>query len=292
MATKKSKEKVGPAKTGGGLYIVPAVKKAFMIVEMMASDNHGYRLSEVARQCKLPVSTANVLLHTLQECGYLERDEHGAFSLRLKLFTEGNKLIRQVELYDASFAELQRLSRLTDFSINLAVPDVYELIYMRLIQGRGDIQVQAHVGQRRHFHQAATGKAMMAFFTDERTKEFASATGLPSVTNRTITTYRALLKELEQVRVQGYAIDVEESGHLLWGVAAPIFDHNGDVVAAVGVSGTVISLKQNADFLIQEVCKSALEISKCLGYEQPSRARIATVPWRRSDESLRAANSK
>ena len=62
---------MGPAKTGGGLYIVPAVKKAFMIVEMMASDNHGYRLSEVARQCKLPVSTANVLLHTLQECGYL-----------------------------------------------------------------------------------------------------------------------------------------------------------------------------------------------------------------------------
>ena len=109
------------------------------------------------------------------------------------------------------------------------------------------------------------GKAMMAFFTDERTKEFASATGLPSVTNRTITTYRALLKELEQVRVQGYAIDVEESGHLLWGVAAPIFDHNGDVVAAVGVSGTVISLKQNADFLIQEVCKSCLlYTSRCV----------------------------
>ena len=288
MATKKGKEKVGPTKTGGGLYIVPAVKKAFMIIEMMAADNRGYRLSEVARLCKLPVSTANVLLHTLQECGYLERDEQAAFSLRLKLFTEGNKLIRQVELYEASISELQRLSRLTDFSINLAVPDVYELIYMRLIQGRGDIQVQAHVGQRRHFHQAATGKAMMAFFPDERVKEFVDATGLPGVTNRTITSHRALMKELEQIRAQGYAIDAEESGNLLWGVAAPIFNHYTDVVAAIGVSGTTLSLKQNAEFLIQEVRKSASEISRCLGYEQP-RARATSVAFRRQNEPLRTA---
>jgi IclR family transcriptional regulator, KDG regulon repressor len=267
MPIKIATLKPGSRKTGGGLYIVPAVRKAFKILEMMASQNRGYKLSAVARECSLPVSTANVLLHTLQECGYLQRSENGAFTLTTKLFTEGNKLIRQVQLYDVAFPEMQRLSRITGFSINLAIPDRLELIYVRIIQGRGDIQVQSHVGQRRAFHQAATGKAMLAFFPEERVKEISETTGLPPITKRTITSFRLLIKELELVRSQGFAIDNEESGPSLWGVAAPIFDHQRNVVAALGVAGTVLSPTENAKFLIQEIRKSSLAVSRALGYE-------------------------
>ena len=263
--------KEAPKKRGSSVYTVPAVKKAFKIIEMMAAHNRGYKLSAVARECGLPISTANVLLHSLCECGYLYRSENGTFSLTTKLFTEGNKLIRQVQLYDIAFPEMQRLSRITDFSVNLAIPDHTELIYVRIIQGRGDIQVQSHVGQRRAFHQAATGKVMLAFFPEERIKEFAETTGLPAVTKRTITSYRQLIKELEAIRQQGFAIDNEESGKNLWGVATPIFDHLRNVVAALGVAGTVLSPTENVKFLITETRKSALAVSRLLGYEPPRR---------------------
>jgi DNA-binding IclR family transcriptional regulator len=265
--TSKVPQKGQPRKTPGGVYTVPAVKKSFRILEMMATQNRGYKLSVVARECNLPVSTTNVLLHSLQECGYLKRADDGNFFLTTKLFTEGNKLIRQVQLYDLAFSEMQRLSRLTELSINLAIPDGNELIYIRMIQGRGDIQVQSHVGQRRYFHQAATGKAMLAFFPEERVQTFASATRLPAVTKHTITSYRSLLKELEAVRSRGYALDVEESGKNLWGVAAPIFDHQRDVVAAIGVAGTVLSAAENAKLLIHETVRSAQAISRSLGCE-------------------------
>ena len=243
---------------------------------MMATQNRGYKLSAVARECALPVSTANVLLHSLQECGYLERSDAGNFSLTTKLFTEGNKLIRQVHLYDVAFSEMQRLARLTDFSINLAIPDGVELIYIRMIQGRGDIQVQSHIGQRRYFHQAATGKAMLAFFPQDRIKEFANTTRLPAVTKQTITSYRLLMRELATIRSHGYAVDSEESGKNLWGVAAPIFDHLGDVVAALGVSGTVLSPTEHTKFLTQETVKSAQAVSQSLGCE-PSSSMERTV---------------
>jgi len=257
----------GSRTTGAGIYIVPAVRKAFKILEMMASQNHGYKLSAVARECNLPVSTTNVLLHSLQECGYLQRSENGVFTLTTKLFTEGSKLIRQLQPYDVAFPEMQRLSRVSDFSINLAIPDRLELIYVRIIQGRGDIQVQSHVGQRRAFHQAATGKVILAFLPEARVKEIVEKTGLPAVTKRTITSYRVLIKELETIRSQGFAIDNEESGSNLWGVAAPIFDHQQNVVAALGVAGTVLSRSENATFLIQETRKSAVAVSRSLGYE-------------------------
>src|SRR6266496_2562941 len=154
---------------GGGVYTVPAVKKALMIMELMAADNRGYTISEVARLCSLPVSTANVLLHSLQESGYLYRGNDRSFSLTWKLFTEGNKLLNQVKLQEVALPELERLAELTDFTIDLAIYDKNELIYTHVIQGHGDIQIQARVGQRRYFHQSAAGKAMLAFFPIERT---------------------------------------------------------------------------------------------------------------------------
>src|SRR5438876_3152206 len=174
VATVEKKEKSSTA--GSGVYIVPAVKKAFMIIEMMALDDRGYTISEVARLCSLPVSTANVLLYTLQKCGYLQRFDDRTYSLTWKLFTEGNKLLNQVQLHELALPELERLAEITDLTIDLAIPDKHELIYVHVIQGRGDIQIQARVGQRRYFHQSAAGKAMLAFFPEERTKEFAEAT--------------------------------------------------------------------------------------------------------------------
>lgn len=238
-----------------------------MILEMMALENRGYTISEVARSCGLPVSTANVLLYSLQECGYLQRSDNRTFLLSWKLFTEGNKLLNQVQLHDLSLPELEKLAELTDLTIDFAIPDKDELIYVHVIQGRGDIQIQARVGQRRQFHQSAAGKAMLAFFPEERTKQFAEATGLPAATPRTITSYRALLKEIKVIRARGYAIDNEESGRGLWGVAAPVFDHKETVVAALGVAGTTLAPSENRSALIEQVKKSAMNVSKRLGFD-------------------------
>lgn len=251
---------------GAGVYTIPAVKKAFMILELMAIEDCGYTISELARKCSLPVSTANVLLHTLKECGYVERPDGRNFVLTWKLFTEGNKLLNHVQLHKLALPELERLADVTDLTIDLAIPDKHDLIYVHVIQGRGDIQIQARVGQRRLFHQSAAGKAMLAFFPEETTKEFASATGLPSATLRTITSYRALLTELAQIRSQGYAIDNEESGRNLWGAAAPVFDYKGNAVAALGVAGTTLARNDNTKVLIQEIKKSATAVSKRLGF--------------------------
>jgi IclR family transcriptional regulator, KDG regulon repressor len=244
-----------------------------MIVEMMALDNCGYTISEVARRCKMPVSTANVLLYTLQETGYVQRSEDRSFSLTWKLFTEGNRLVSQVKPYELVLPELERLSEITDLTIDFAIPDQYELIYVHVIQGRGDIQIQARVGQRRLLHQSAAGKAMLAFFSQECVKDFAEATGLPAVTSHTIASHGALVKELAQIQRQGYAADNEESGRGLWGVAVPVFDYRGAVVGALGVAGTTLGSSQNTKRLIQEIRKSALIVSRRLGYVGNAAAR-------------------
>jgi len=275
MRKRDGEQKGKSARTSKGVYTVPAVKKAFMILELMASHNCGYTITEVAKLFNLPVSTTNVLLHSLQECGYVQRSGKGVFSLTMKLFAEGNKIVNEVELHRLALPELERLATLTDLTVSVAIPDKYELMYLSVFQGRGDILVQARVGQRRHFHQAATGKAMLAFFPEERVKEYAEVTGLPAATPKTISSYRLLTKELELFRVQGYAIDNEESGHGLWGIAAPIFDRNGKVAGALGLAGTTLHLQKDMESLNEEVKESAREVSRCLGYKAEVVTRLA-----------------
>lgn len=267
------KWKVKTEKPGRGVYTVPAVKKAFMILEMMARDNRGYTISEAARQCSLPVSTANVLIYTLLGCGYVRRSENRTFFLTWKMFREGSGILDQSQVQKLALPELERLAQLTDLTTDAAIPDQYELIYVYVMQGRGAIQIQARVGQHRYFHQSALGKAMLAFFPEERIKDFADVTGLPAVTPRTITTYGALLKEVEQVRHQGYAVDNEESGRSLWGAAAPIFDYSGSVVAALGVAGTIFTLSEDSKGLITEIKTSAQRVSALLGFRGGSAGR-------------------
>ena len=261
-----------------------------MILEMMALDDCGYTISEVARLCHFPVSTANVLLYTLQQCGYVERSDSRTFSLTWKLFTEGNKRLHQVRLHKLALPELERLAEVTDLTIDFAIPDKHELIYIHVIQGRGDIQIQAHVGQKRYFHQSAAGKAMLAFFPEEKTKEFAEATGLPSATPNTITSYRSLLAELEAIRSQGYAVDNEESGRNLWGVACPVFDYSGSVVAALGIAGTTLARNGNTKSLIQEIKNSAITVSQHLGFAGSEAGRPSIRTGRLTPAAIRESS--
>jgi IclR family acetate operon transcriptional repressor len=107
---------------------------------------------------------------------------------------------------------------------------------------------------------------MLAYFSEERVKEFAEATGLPPVTPQTISSYRKLRRELAKIRAQGYGVDNQESGNSLWGIAAPVFDHKGTVVGALGLAGTTLIPDGRAKRLIQQIKKSALAASRSLGY--------------------------
>jgi DNA-binding IclR family transcriptional regulator len=76
------------------------------------------------------------------------------------------------------------------------------------------------------------------------------------------------MKELARIRAQGYAIDDQETGIGIRGVAAPVFDHNAKLVGAVGVGGAVFEMDQNLKSLIVSVKQCAKEISRKLGYHE------------------------
>jgi DNA-binding IclR family transcriptional regulator len=268
----KSREPKKPA------YTTPAVEKAFAILEMFATENRGYTISEVSRFLRLPISTASSLLYTLQSCGYAQRDSEGRFFLTMKMLVEGNKALSQMSLRDVARSELQRVRETTGLTVYFAVRDFDHAVYIDKLDGGSLMRPVYHVGQRMHMHHSATGKVLLAYLSDEQVGQIAERTGLPKSTANTLSSLTALKDHLTRVRAQGYAIDDEETMLGLRGVAAPIFDHNGRVVAALGAGGTVFEVSGNIRDIIDVVKGSAAELSIKLGYHETSIGAFSKVP--------------
>src|ERR1043166_1004077 len=149
-------------------YAVPAVEKAFAVVELFASHNRGYTLSEVSRLLKLPISTTSSLLHTMQNCGYLQRDEKGQFYLSMKIIIQAYRAASQLRPRQIAEPELVKLTAATGLTSVLAVLDGDRLAWIEKIEGPGHIQLAAQVGKRMYLHHTSTGKAILAHLPDEQ----------------------------------------------------------------------------------------------------------------------------
>nr|WP_239527747.1 IclR family transcriptional regulator C-terminal domain-containing protein [Haloferax alexandrinus] len=86
-------------------------------------------------------------------------------------------------------------------------------------------------------HWTSLGKAILAYLPEARRAEIVERHGLPSGTNRTVSSLSELEDSLTRVRERGYAIDDEEHLRGIRGIAVPLLDKNGEVKASIGVTG-------------------------------------------------------
>ena len=114
----------------------------------------------------------------------------------------------------------------------------------------------------------ATGKAILAYLPEEEIREVWNKSKIVKLTKKTNTDFILFKKELQEVKKNGYAIDDEENEIGVKCVGAPIFDMNGDVVAAISVTGPVTRITDDKiDFISNEVMQCTSLISKEMGYK-------------------------
>jgi DNA-binding IclR family transcriptional regulator len=161
---------------------------------------------------------------------------------------------------------LQLLREQTDETVHLAILDNTNIMYLYNLESTQAIRMRSYIGVRKPAFCTAEGHAILAFSPAQVVSSVLHE-GMVARTPKTKTTSADLLKALEQVRIDGYSIDDEESEVGMRGIAAPIRDMTGSVVAAVGVGGptqrlTKKSLRSIASLLVS----SAESISTRLGF--------------------------
>jgi DNA-binding IclR family transcriptional regulator len=167
---------------------------------------------------------------------------------------------------------MRHLTKQTGLTCHLAVLDGAEAVYIEKVEPEGFIRMDTWVGRRMKVHATSVGKAIAAYIPQEQVEEIVGKSGMEKRTPKTITTLPRLLKELEKVRTQGYAVDDEENNLGARCLGAPIFGDRGNIEASLGLSGTTQQVSpQTMPRILEALKDAARHISMGMGYRAPQR---------------------
>jgi DNA-binding IclR family transcriptional regulator len=253
---------------------VGVLTKVLSIFDLLDRSRDGLQLRAIAEQAKLNKSTAYRFLAHLEKEGYLVRDSTGAYLLGPRLVHLGSGSTYQSTIRKVSRPILEALWRDTGETVNLAVLDGREILYLDVIESPHSFRLVSQIGMRRPLHCTALGKAILAWQGTSFRDELLTAAKLEKLTPHSITRPSDLITELGRIQRRGYALDDEEVELGAKCVAAPVLDSSGQVAAGISVSGPTIRMARTRTAHIADAVKNAaLAISQHLGHQISSTDR-------------------
>ena len=247
---------------------IGSVQRAIDILNLFDSQSPELGTTEIARALGLHKSTTASLVSTLAANGFLNQNpETRKYRLGLRLVERAFAMLDQVEIRQIAYPCLQGLRDQWNETVNLAILDGTDVVYIERLLGTKTLGMRSEVGRRAHAHTTALGKAILSCLPIADVKAFVAAHGLPAVTPQTITQRQKFFAALDKTRQRGYAMDDEENEPGGRCVGAPVFDHGGRGVAAVSVSAPTARLPMSDVARVgAQVRATANAISRALGY--------------------------
>src|ERR1700722_14270886 len=250
---------------------VQSVDRALSILETLAEDDEGYRLSDLAVRTGLSTSTVHRLLATLEKRRFVQFDRYESkWHVVARSFSVGATFTRRRNFTAQAMPYLRKLRDLTRETANLAVVDDQSIIVLTRIESREIMRSLTKVGGRVAMVASGVGKAVLATYSDEDVNGIICRQGMPRLTEKSIVRPSELFRELQIIRRQGYAVDDEEARIGLRCVAAVVYSNCAEPLAAISVSGMTSRLtNQRLPELGKAVCEVARELTVAIGGVMP-----------------------
>jgi DNA-binding IclR family transcriptional regulator len=249
--------------------VVGALLHGLEILDLFSAEERELGVGEMARRLGMHKSSASRLAATLSAAGYLEpAGQAGRYRLGAKLVRFAGLAGDGASLPQIAVPLLRPLVDEVGETGHVVALDGTDVVTIGVVDGWRSVRMHGAVGKRSPAHATATGKALLSGLTDDEVR--ARYTGrLERRTPNTLTTVGALLEALAEIRARGCAFDAEELEVGLRCVAAPVVDHAGRVVAAVGLSGPAGRFAPET--IADDVRSTAATVSAALGAHPPGR---------------------
>lgn len=245
-------------------YILQSVSNTLDVLDLLA-EHKNLSVPEIAEHTGFGKSSVFRILATLESKNYVCKSEDARYSLDVKLVSIGQAAMNQNALIRYGHPFLEALTLASGETSHMAV--LFQSIYCRFIDkvvSSSTIHMDSHPGFFRRAHYMASGKVLLAYSPRILQETYADAVPFESMTKYSISSVEALLKELDEIKARGYAVDREESEYGLFCIAAPITNHTGQAIASVSISGPSTRMKEHAERNISLVTDTAASISQKL----------------------------
>lgn len=256
-------------------YTVNSVDNALILLAALRT-RPSLAVKEGSELLGVAPSTAHRLLNTLQAHGFVSQEpstrRYGAGPLLLEVALSS---LERIDVRHVARPHLVALAAETRETTSLAVPEGNQARFIDSAEGSELVRVANRTGDVVPAHLTSVGKAMLAGLSEEELLLAYPDDLLLGTTEHSLTSRTALLAELEEIRVAGYATSFEESAPGLSGVGVPITDLHGNVLAALGVSVPVGRLDEHR---VLQIASAARRRVRRIEEELRGRPRSSVIP--------------
>ena len=221
---------------------VRAVERALAILLCFSRNTPELTLTQIAERVGLNKSTVHRLLATLNQNRFIQRDPAtGAYRPGIRLMQYAYLMLEQNDLRRSAAPFLHHLWEQVRETVDLAVLDNGEVVYIQVLESPQRVKLAAALGQRLPAYCTASGKALLAYMDDETIRRVLED-GTPKRTDCTILSREAFLENLRAIRTRGFAMSEQEYEEGINAVSAPILAPGDQPIAAVAVAGPAYRL--------------------------------------------------
>ena len=246
-----------------------SLERALQIINTFNDDRKAQTLAQLSESLDLPRATVLRLCSTLIKYDFLRQEpESKRYSLGLRLFELGSVVFNSFSLQQVAAPYLGHLHKKIGKTIFFGILDNDEVLYIdKREDPQNAISFTSKVGTRRPPYWGMLGPLLMAYLPDEEIIRLLQKSPLVATTKKSITNKDEFMKWLRRIREDGYVIDIETALEGIAGVAAPIRDFTGRVVASVGIAFIASSVgSKELKRIVKETTGAALAISREMGY--------------------------
>ncbi|MEV4431056.1 IclR family transcriptional regulator [Streptomyces sp. R-07] len=249
--------------------LVPAVTRAFDILELFLQGDGTLSAPEITRRLQLPRTTTHELVTTLTARNYLVPvpEQPGRYRLGVRTYQLGSRYAEQLDLAAEGHQVAREVADTCGETVHVAVLEDMDVIYIAKVDSTHAVRMVSAAGRRLPAHCTAVGKMLLATLPEDELDERLEERELVAMTPHSLTGPDVLRAALAEIRILGVAVEQQESNPDVSCVAAPVRDRFGRVVAALSVSVPVHRWSEDRENELTALAvQGAGELSARLGH--------------------------
>ncbi len=243
--------------------------RVLAVLDYMLERGGSARIADIVTDLGVPQSTAYELVGILTRAGYLEAGrERGALTLGRKLFALGMAYRAQVDLLKDGEAVVQALSRELGETVQLSVLDNDRMLVLLKEEGGRALRIISRIGSRIPVNWSAAGRLLVSDMGAGELAAWLPGNVAPSPTGTAPLDPAILVRQVQEARARGHALEIGESNAHAGCVAAPVLDADGRCIAALSVAAPEVRLgPAERPAIVAAVCRAAAALSARFGAE-------------------------
>lgn len=248
---------------------VRSQERALAVLESFTEDRPVLRLSELSRRLQTSKATLLRTLRTLEAHQIVrQRSLDRAFVLGPGIIRLGTLALRRSNLLEVSLPHIKCLQAVTGETACLFMVNGRHRVCVASVASPHDLRLTVEVGTTRPLHAGAAGKILLAFMPEAEARRVLGGGPLPRLSEKTITSVPSRLRQLQEIRREGVAVSYGEAVPGGAAIAAPVFDRDESLIAAVNLLGPQSRMTPE---VIQEFAQAVVATARAISEELGSQ---------------------